>query len=74
LQVTIIIGVCWHQSLLPIASGDQLPSSSEQASTSSRGNIGDLGFKAFVSEAEWRKIDEKVSRGHDTWQPPQHSN
>eukprot|EP00775_Hariotina_reticulata_P005115 gene5114-5355_t len=43
-------------------SGDQLPSNSEQASTSSSGAIGDLGFKAFVSEAEWRKIDEKVNK------------
>jgi hypothetical protein len=31
----------------------------DQASSSS-GSLGDLGFKAFVTEAEWRRIDRKV--------------
>eukprot|EP00882_Tetradesmus_deserticola_P006491 GHRQ01006830.1.p1 GENE.GHRQ01006830.1~~GHRQ01006830.1.p1 ORF type:complete len:162 (+),score=39.34 GHRQ01006830.1:557-1042(+) len=40
--------------------GDALPA--DDQTSSSGQSIGDLGFKAFVSEAEWRKIDKKVNK------------
>eukprot|EP00879_Flechtneria_rotunda_P009868 GHRR01010320.1.p1 GENE.GHRR01010320.1~~GHRR01010320.1.p1 ORF type:complete len:167 (+),score=33.02 GHRR01010320.1:240-740(+) len=34
----------------------------DKPGSSGRPSSGDLGFKAFVSEAEWRKIDKKVNK------------
>ncbi|WIA30469.1 hypothetical protein OEZ86_000553 [Tetradesmus obliquus] len=39
---------------------DALPA--DDKPSSSGGSLGDLGFKAFVSEAEWRRIDKKVNK------------
>ncbi|KAF8069389.1 SPAC11D3.06 [Scenedesmus sp. PABB004] len=44
------------------AGGEPASSTGRDAAGGLQGALGDMGFKAFVSEDEWRKIDKKVNK------------
>lgn len=50
----------WLVCVLLLSCMPVLATAADRPSSSGRADPGDLGFKAFVSETEWRKIDKKV--------------